>query len=81
MSNDANHYGPDFNNAPYGTDARAHAQATANDRRIISSFLSGEITQAKIQGLTGEIWPDSTSNKLIPIWCGWFTEGFYRAGD
>lgn len=70
ISNDANHYGPDFNNAPYGTDARAHTLATENDRRIINTYLSGEITQAGIQELTGEIWPDSTTKKPIPVWCG-----------
>ncbi len=70
MSNDANHYGPDFNNSPYGTDARAHALATENDRKIINTHLTGEITRTKIQGLTGEIWPDSTTKKSIPVWCG-----------
>jgi MEMO1 family protein len=70
ISNDANHYGPDFNNAPYGTDARAHALATENDRRIITDHLTGEITRVGIQGLTGEIWPDTLTKKPIPVWCG-----------
>lgn len=70
FSNDANHYGPDFNNAPYGTDARAHKLATDNDRRIIDQYLIGEILPSNISGLTGEIWPDSTSRKPIPVWCG-----------
>ena len=70
MSNDADHYGPDFNNAPYGTDARAHSLATDNDIRIIRTYLTGEITQSNIAGLTTEIWPDSSSKKAIPVWCG-----------
>jgi AmmeMemoRadiSam system protein B len=70
MSNDADHYGPDFNNAPYGIDAEAHRLATENDRRIIATYLTGEIAQPKIAGLAGEIWPDSTSRKPIPVWCG-----------
>jgi AmmeMemoRadiSam system protein B len=70
ISNDANHYGPDFNNSPYGTDARAHSLATDNDRRIITTYLTGEIAQSKISGLTTEIWPDSSSKKAIPVWCG-----------
>ncbi len=70
ISNDANHYGPDFNNAPYGIDARAHNLATQNDRRIINEHLTGEITRARIQGLTFEIWPDSTTKKPVPVWCG-----------
>lgn len=70
MSNDADHYGPDFNNSPYGTDARAHSLATENDRRIIATYLTGNIAQLNISGLTTEIWPDSTSRKPIPVWCG-----------
>ena len=70
ISNDADHYGPDFNNAPYGIDTRAHRLATENDRRIISEHLTGEITRAGIHGLTGEIWPDTTTKKPIPVWCG-----------
>jgi MEMO1 family protein len=70
ISNDANHYGPDFNNAPYGTDARAHKLATENDRRIIRTYLEGEISAGRIEQLTKEIWPDSTKKRAIPIWCG-----------
>jgi MEMO1 family protein len=70
MSNDANHYGPDFNNSPFGTDANAHALATQNDRRIISACLSGEITPEMIAQLRKEIWPDSLSKMPIPLWCG-----------
>jgi AmmeMemoRadiSam system protein B len=70
MSNDADHYGPEFNNAPYGTDIQAHEIATSNDRRIISSCLSGTLTPSHIEALTAEIWPDSTSKKPIPVWCG-----------
>lgn len=70
MSNDANHYGPDFNNDSYGTDAHAHRLMTENDRRIIGTYLTGEIIRSKVAGLTGEIWPDSTAPRPIPIWCG-----------
>ena len=70
MSNDADHYGPDFNNSPYGTDAHAHHLATENDRRIIATYLSGDIAQSNIAGLVGEIWPDSSSKNPIPVWCG-----------
>jgi AmmeMemoRadiSam system protein B len=70
MSNDADHYGPDFNNAPYGTDARAHERATSNDRRIISTCLTGDISASSIETLAKEIWPDSTSMTPVPVWCG-----------
>jgi MEMO1 family protein len=70
ISNDANHYGEDFSNAPYGMDANAHTRATENDRRIIKENLEAEITEAGIKKLTKEIWPDSTTKKPIPLWCG-----------
>jgi len=70
MSNDANHYGPDFNNAPYGIDRRAHELATENDRRIIGRCLTGEATEGRIKELTTEIWPDSTRKMATPLWCG-----------
>ncbi len=70
ISNDANHYGEDFNNSPYGLDANAHKLATENDRRILKQNLAGVINHAGIKKLTTELWPDSTSKKPIPIWCG-----------
>ena len=70
ISNDANHYGEDFNNFPYGMDANGHKLATENDRRIIKHNLVGEINTAGIKKLTGEIWPDSTNKKSVPVWCG-----------
>ncbi|PKL82672.1 MAG: AmmeMemoRadiSam system protein B [Ignavibacteriae bacterium HGW-Ignavibacteriae-3] len=70
ISNDANHYGEDFNNSPYGMDANAHKAATDNDRRIIKENLIGEINPDRIKKMTVEIWPDSSSKKPVPIWCG-----------
>ncbi|MCX6169771.1 MAG: AmmeMemoRadiSam system protein B [Ignavibacteriales bacterium] len=70
ISNDANHYGEDFGNSPYGLDANAHKTATENDQRILKQNLDGEINLAGIKKLTTELWPDSTSKKPIPIWCG-----------
>jgi MEMO1 family protein len=70
ISNDADHYGEDFNNSPYGLDAKAHKEATDNDRRILKENLAGEINFSGIKKLTTELWPDSTSKKPIPIWCG-----------
>jgi AmmeMemoRadiSam system protein B len=69
ISNDANHYGVDFNNSPYGLDANAHKLSTENDRRIIEKDLVGYITKNKILEIADDIWPDST-NKDIPLWCG-----------
>ncbi len=70
ISNDANHYGEDFNNSPYGLDANAHKIATDNDKRIIEENLITEISNEKIVNLTKELWPGVVENKTIPIWCG-----------
>ncbi len=69
ISNDANHYGADFNNFPYGLDANAHKTATENDIKIIQKDLVNRITKEKIFGTAKDIWPDS-SKKDIPLWCG-----------
>ncbi len=70
MSNDADHYGVDFNNAPYGLDARAHRSATANDLRIIDAHINGVATPDRIHDLALEIWPDSARPGPAPVWCG-----------
>lgn len=69
ISNDADHYGEDFKNSPYGLDAKAHEKATANDRRIIQKDLEGPVTKVKIKETAADLWPDS-SKKDIPLWCG-----------
>jgi AmmeMemoRadiSam system protein B len=62
VSSDADHYGEDFNNSPYGMDARGHEQATANDRRIAHECLDGVMTPEKMNDLTVQL-------KDI-VWCG-----------
>ncbi len=68
ISNDANHYGKDFDNSPFGLDSAAHKIATENDKRIIKSYIEQKITKDDLLKLTGEIWHNN--NKPIPLWCG-----------
>ncbi len=68
ISSDADHYGEDFNNSPYGEDAKAHEEATANDRRIAHTDLDGTLTPAKVKDLTVQL-------KNI-VWCGKFSVPF-----
>lgn len=68
ISSDADHYGEDFDNSPYGEDAKAHEEATANDRRIARECLDGILTSAKVKDLTVEL-------KNI-VWCGKFSVPF-----
>lgn len=69
ISNDANHYGEDFSNSPYGMNANAHKLATENDVRIINQDLVNKISNEKIYQAAKDILPDS-SNKFTPLWCG-----------
>lgn len=70
ISNDANHYGLDFNNAPYGENEEAHLNATREDKRIALTAFRGVITKPKIEYLTKEIWPEVTDKSFCPLWCG-----------
>lgn len=69
ISNDANHYGEDFDNYYFGLDANAHKLATENDMRIIQKDLVNKITNEKIFETAKDILPDST-DKYTPLWCG-----------
>ncbi len=68
MSSDADHYGRDFNNIPYGEDAIAHKKATDNDKRIAKKDLEGILSSVKVDDLTTEM-----KNTL---WCGKFSVPF-----
>lgn len=70
ISNDANHYGEDFNNSPYGLDLNAHQKGIENDQRIINEYLIGIVEPERIKNLAKEILPDETNLKIIPLWCG-----------
>ena len=75
ISTDANHYGEDFNNKPYGDDMNAHFIATKNDRRIANAAFNGELTKIKIKNLTNELWT-SEKNRPAPVWCGKYSVPF-----
>jgi AmmeMemoRadiSam system protein B len=68
MSSDANHYGKDFNNIPFGEDSAAHQKATAQDRRIADNYLKDIVQREKVKKFTEEM-------KNV-IWCGKFSIPF-----
>ncbi len=76
ISTDANHYGADFNNTPFGDDERAHATAAGNDRRIAGTYLNGVVTRERIHELSEEIRWDSTGGSGRPLWCGRYPVAF-----
>jgi MEMO1 family protein len=70
ISTDANHYGEDFDNAPYGVDEAAHKKATDRDKEIGNNIFNGELTFAKVKELADDFWPELKVNKVCPLWCG-----------
>ncbi len=67
-SSDANHYGRDFNNLPFGEDEAAHAKATQQDVRVATSYLTGVVSSEKIKSLTREL--------QSILWCGKYSIPF-----
>ncbi|MCL5027834.1 MAG: AmmeMemoRadiSam system protein B [Bacteroidetes bacterium] len=76
ISIDADHYGKDFDNIPYGEDENAHQKATGNDRRIVKEIFDGTLDKDKIQNLTKELWGTPSDNPPSPVWCGKFSVPF-----
>lgn len=76
ISADANHYGKDFDNVPYGEDEKAHRLATERDQKIADAYLSGEMTAGKIKGLTGELWGQTYKDYKDTVWCGKYSIPF-----
>jgi AmmeMemoRadiSam system protein B len=68
ISSDADHYGKDFNNAPFGEDERAQQTGTSQDRRIAGDYLEGYATATKIKALSNEL-------KDV-VWCGRYSVPF-----
>lgn len=70
ISADANHYGRDFDNTPYGEDEQAHARGTRTDRRIAAELVEGTLNDEKIAKLTRELWGSSHLDPGNAYWCG-----------
>ena len=68
ISSDANHYGMDFDNTPFGEDEPAHRKATDQDVHIAKSFIAEEVEPQKILGLTEQL-------KTV-VWCGRYSVPF-----
>lgn len=70
ISTDANHYGKDFVNAPYGEDEAAHKKATDKDKEIGNAVFNGEMNMTKVKEVAEDFWPELKVNKIFPLWCG-----------
>lgn len=70
VSADANHYGRDFNNIPYGEDEQAHSLGVEADRRIAGELVEGTLSDEKIRKLTRELWGATYKDYRNTSWCG-----------
>jgi AmmeMemoRadiSam system protein B len=68
ISSDANHYGADFSNTPFGEDAAAHRQGTELDQSLIRDYLTGAVEKGKIRSLTERL--------EEVVWCGRYSVPF-----
>lgn len=76
ISSDAVHYGPDFEHAPFGTDANAYRQGVDRDLSLIRDHLEGPIrSQALRELLYTLVEADDLRSYRIP-WCGRFSIPF-----
>ncbi len=76
ISADANHYGRDFNNIPFGEDESAHMKGTEQDQRIARALVEGTLDKGKIQKLTQELWGDTYLDYRNTYWCGKYSIPF-----
>ncbi len=76
ISTDADHYGDDFDNSPFGKDEKAHREATENDRRIADTYINAALTFDAIQGLSKELSGSPEIKTPVPLWCGKYSVPF-----
>lgn len=75
VSSDAVHYGPDFNHAPFGTDAEAYERATARERSLALDHLVGDLDSSKLHEFSTTLVDPETLEYRLP-WCGRFSIPF-----
>lgn len=76
VSTDADHYGKDFDNAPFGEDLRAHEEGTALDREIIAQALAGTLDEAHVRRFTEYTWGATLTAPGKSLWCGRYSVPF-----
>ncbi|MEI6614292.1 MAG: AmmeMemoRadiSam system protein B [Chrysiogenales bacterium] len=70
ISADANHYGRDFGNTPFGEDEKAHSKGTEQDKHFAQAAFSGPLSDNKIRNLTQELWGETYKDYRNTYWCG-----------
>ncbi len=76
ISTDLVHYGPDFDHAPFGTDAAAYGRAVARDRELIREHLEGPLEARRLEGLLYRLVDRRDVTRYLIPWCGRFSVPF-----
>ncbi len=76
ISADANHYGKDFGNIAFGEGESAWEKALSFDRMLIDKYLTGEMNEKKVYGLTTELWGKTYLDYKNSYWCGKYSIPF-----
>jgi AmmeMemoRadiSam system protein B len=76
ISSDANHYGADFQNTPFGVDVHAHEQGTSLDLKLAGTYLTGTLSREGIRDLTLQLCGKTFSDPSNALWCGRYSVPF-----
>lgn len=76
VSSDAVHYGPDFDHAPFGTDAAGYQRAVDRDEALAHDHLEGPIDPEKLAALEYTLVDEDDVRVYKLPWCGRFSIPF-----
>jgi MEMO1 family protein len=76
VSSDAVHYGPDFDHAPFGTDATGYQKAVDRDERLAQEYLAGTLEADKLSRFEYALVDREDVRSYKLPWCGRFSIPF-----
>jgi len=76
VSSDAVHYGPDFDHAPFGTDAAGYQQAVDRDEGLAREYLAGPLEADHLAQLEYTLVDAGNVRSYKLPWCGRFSIPF-----
>jgi MEMO1 family protein len=77
ISADAVHYGPDFDQVPFGEGGvDAYTKAVARDRALLTGPIAGPLTVEKVRTLYGQFVDPANPDTYRLSWCGRFSIPF-----
>ena len=76
VSSDAVHYGPDFDHAPFGTDAAGYQVTVDRDEHLAQEYLAGTLEADKLAGFEYTLVDQDDVRTYKLPWCGRFSIPF-----